>query len=450
MRSNASPERIAALLAASLLEAAWITLVYVLVESLTDAAEALLSMPAFAGAALAGIAFGRWAAARGDPHAYRTPLAVVAIALALIGWLLPLGAAAAHVVEDPAITFAMHPGGILLGVAFLRGIAHTTHLADERIAEIALGPGLAAVAGVWLLLSVSGGTGAAWVVDMASTATVTFVTTGLLSIGLARLADLRGAGVRGADRRIWDGVLVGIVAGLLVIALPLSIVIGLPLGGAVRVVAEGVAQVLVIAATPFIWVGALVAWVLYLAIEFLRRAAGGTTTDPGTVLRNPFIDLQGLFGPGNRIDLALGVIPLVVAIVVAFVLVRALVRRPRQAAVDGAVVEVREAEGPIGMSFQRPHLSVRRRHQVPRTASEAYVASLDLLARWPELARLPAETPAAHARRMRAAPIGPPLSRLAADYALVEFGRRTLTPSEHRRAIERWRRIRSTDRATPS
>ena len=157
--------------------------------------------------------------------------------------------------------------------------------------------------------------------------------------------------------------------------------------------------------------------------------------------------MQGMFGPGNRSDLALGVIPLIVAIVVAFVLVRALIRRPRQAVVDGAVVEVREAERPIGMRFPRPHLPARRRQHVPRTASEAYVASLELLARWPESARLAAETPADHARRLRAAPIGPPLSRLAADYALVEFGRRTLTPSEHRRAIERWRRLRSTDTA---
>ena len=59
MRSNASPERAAALLAASLLEAAWISLVYVLVESLTRSAEPPLSMFAFAGAALAGIAFAR-------------------------------------------------------------------------------------------------------------------------------------------------------------------------------------------------------------------------------------------------------------------------------------------------------------------------------------------------------------------------------------------------------
>jgi len=446
MRSNASPERVAALLAASLLEAAWITLVYVLVESLTRAAEAPLSMLAFAGAALAGIAFAR-RTARGDPHAYRTLLAIIAVCLALIGWLLPVGAAASQVLDDPAIAFALHPGGILLGLAFVRGTAHTTDHADERIAEVALGPGLAGVAGCWVLLAASGGTGTAWVVDVASAATVTFVTTALLSIGLARLADLRGAGVRGADRRIWDGVLVGVVAGLLAIALPLAMVLGLPLGGAVRGVAEAIAQLLVVAATPFIWVGAILAWILYLAFEFVRRAAGGTATDPGTVIDIPLIDIQGLFGPGNRSDLALGVIPLIVAIVVAFVLFRALIRRPRQAVVDGAVVEVREAEMPTGMRFPRPRLPARGRQHAPRTASEAYVASLEVLARWPTLARLAVETPADHARRLRDAPIGPPLSLLAADYALVEFGRRTLTRSEHRRALERWRRLSSTDTA---
>ena len=380
MRSNASPERVAALLAASLLEAAWITLVYVLVESLTRAAEAPLSMLAFAGA--------RWRASssHGGRRAvirtrYRTLLAIIAVSVALIGWLLPLGPAAGQVLDDPAIVFAMHPGGILLGLAFLRGTAHTTDLDDERIAEVALGPGLAAVAGFWVLLAASGGTGTTWVVDVASSATVTFVTTGLLSIGLARLADLRGAGVRGADRRIWDGVLVGVIVGLLVIALPLAMVLGLPLGGAVRGVAEAIAQVIVVAATPFIWVGAILAWVFYLALEFLRRAAGGTTTDPGIVIGGPLIDVQRLFGPGNQSGLALGVIPLIVAIVVAFVVVRALIRRPRQAVVDGAVVEVREAERPIGMRFQRPHLPVRRRQHVPRTASEAYVASLEC---WPD------------------------------------------------------------------
>jgi hypothetical protein len=445
MRSNASLERAAALLAASLLEAAWITMVYVVIESLISPAQAPMSLLAFAGATLAGIGFTRLSA-RGR-HVYRSPVAAIVVALALIGWLLPVGTAAVHIAEDPVFVFAMHPGGILLGVAFLRGTAHATRVDDERIAEIALGPGLAAVAGLWVLLAATDGTAEASVVGAASSATVIFVTAGLSSIGLARLADLRGAGVIGADRRVWDGVLVGVVVGLLVVALPLAMILGVPMGGVVRGAAEVIAQVLVVAAIPFILVGAVLGTALFLVIEFLRRVAGGTSTDPGGVIGGPLVDWQGLLGPAGQNGLALGVVPLVVAIVLAFVVIRMLVRRPRRSVVDGAVVEVREVERPMGMRLRRPRMPIPRRHVPPRSASEAYVASLDALAQWPELTRLPSETPAEHARRLRFGAVGTPLSHLAADYALVEFGHRTLTASEHRRAIERWQRIRATDRA---
>ncbi len=174
----------------------------------------------------------------------------------------------------------MHPGGILLGLAFLRGTAHATRLDDERIAEFALGPGLAAIAGLWVFLTVSGGTAEAWVVGAASSATVTFITAGLLSVGLARLADLRGSGVRGADRRIWDGVLLAVVIGLLAIALPLAVILGVPLGGALRGAVQVVTAVLLVVAIPFIWVGAALGWVFYLAIEFLRVSRAATRPTP--------------------------------------------------------------------------------------------------------------------------------------------------------------------------
>ena len=442
MRSNASPERVAALFAAAALEAAWVTLVYVLVQSLTSPAEAPLSMLAFAGAALAGTAFTRLAG-RGR-RVYRSPLAAIAIAVGLIGWLLPLGEAATGVVSEPGIVFGMHPGGILLGLAFLRGTAHATRLDDERIAEFALGPGLAAIAGLWVFLTVSGGTAEAWVVGAASSATVTFITAGLLSVGLARLADLRGSGVRGADRRIWDGVLLAVVIGSLAIALPLAVILGVPLGGALRGAVQVVTAVFLVVAIPIIWVGAALGWVFYLAIEFLRRIAGGNSTDTGGVIGGPLVDWQGMLGSEGQNGLALGVIPLVVAIAIAFILIRALVKRPRRSVVDGEVAEDREVEPPIGMRLTRPRLQMPRRHGAPRSASEAYVASLEVLAGRPEFARLASETPAEHAGRIRGV-IGAPLRQLAADYALAEFGQRTLTPAEHRRAIVRWRRIREAD-----
>ena len=116
-----------------------------------------LSLFAFAGAALVGVGFARASGPAGRP-AYRTMLAAVAVAAAVVGWLLPLGPAAAQVVDEPASVFGLHPAGILLGLAVLRGSAHTTGLDDERIAETALGPGLVVIAGLWVLLTATGGT----------------------------------------------------------------------------------------------------------------------------------------------------------------------------------------------------------------------------------------------------------------------------------------------------
>jgi hypothetical protein len=242
-------------------------------------------------------------------------------------------------------------------------------------------------------------------------------------------------------------VLLAVVIGMLAISLPLAVILGVPLGGALRGVVQVVTTVLVVVAIPFIWVGAALGWVLYSAIEFLRGLAGGHSTDTGGVIGGPLVDWQGMLGPEGQNGLALGVIPFVVAVIVAFVLIRALVKRPRRSLVDGNVVEDREVERPIGMGLRRPQVRMPRRRGAPRSASEAYVASLEVLAGQPEFARLASETPAEHAGRLRAGVIGAPLGQLAADYALVEFGQRTLTPSEHRRAIERWRRIRATDRA---
>ncbi len=430
------------MLAACALEAAWITLVYILVASLAAAGPAPLSLLAFSGATLVGLGFARWSA-RHPGHPYATPLAGIAIAAAIIGWLLPLGPAAARVIEDPTVVAAMHPGGLLLGLAVLRGSAHVTPEDDERIAETGLGPGLVFLAVFWVLLTATGGTYDASNVGAAYTATVAFVTAGLLSSGLARLADLRSTGVRGADRRIWVGVLIGVVTGLFAVAIPLALLLGVPVDGAIRGALGLVGGVLVVVATWLVLPAALLGMALFLLIQFLRTGAGTVTTDPGLILGGG-VDWRGLIGSATNNGLVLGVVPLIVATVVAFLLVRSLLRRPRRSSVDGDVIEIREADGTIrGVRLRRPHLTMPRRQVVPRTASEAYVASVEVLADRPETARLPFETPSEHARRVRADPIGGPLRRLAADYALEEFGRRTLSPAEHRRAVERWRRLRA-------
>jgi hypothetical protein len=79
----------------------------------------------------------------------------------------------------------------------------------------------------------------------------------------------------------------------------------------------------------------------------------------------------------------------------------------------------------------------------PSTAVEAYLALVDDLRRHPDVRREDAETPTAHAARIRSS--GRPafaLDLLAADYALARYGDLTLSPGEDRRAVGRWRMLR--------
>jgi hypothetical protein len=58
--------------------------------------------------------------------------------------------------------------------------------------------------------------------------------------------------------------------------------------------------------------------------------------------------------------------------------------------------------------------------------------------------RDPSETPAEHARRLRGDGVGAlSLDLLAADYALARFGGLGLGEREDRRAVGRWRQLRT-------
>jgi hypothetical protein len=79
---------------------------------------------------------------------------------------------------------------------------------------------------------------------------------------------------------------------------------------------------------------------------------------------------------------------------------------------------------------------------VPVDAVTAYRA-LDEDLRATNLRRLPDETPAEHARRLRSRGLSRlALDLLAADYALATFGGVTLSAAENRRAVDRWRSLR--------
>ena len=184
--------------------------------------------------------------------------------------------------------------------------------------------------------------------------------------------------------------------------------------------------------------------VLFLVIEFLRSARrrhGRPTQAVSSVV--PLLDVQGVARspaggwPGSR---------------------RGRTRhRDRRGLHAGA--SARETAGSIGGRRRRRRGPRSRGRPIgmpsPPAASADAAASARPAERKRGLRGEPRATCAmarVDARRLRdarrACPpdradlIGPPMGRLAADYALVEFGKRTLRRSEHRRAIERWRRVR--------
>jgi hypothetical protein len=236
--------------------------------------------------------------------------------------------------------------------------------------------------------------------------------------------------------------LLGVVIALLASAIPLASVLGVSLVEPIRAAVGSLADLLLIVLTVLLWPAALVAAALVAAFDFL--SGGGPTgqpaplPDPGDIA-DQFRDLLGS-QPGSFP--ALGFLPIILAAIAAVVLGRAYLKRPSLRAGERRYVEARESERPVGLGLPSLRLPRPQRRHDPRTASEAYVASLELISGRPELARDAAETPAEHGRRLPVDARGVALRRLAADYSLAEFGRRTISPAEHRRAIQRWEQLR--------
>jgi hypothetical protein len=133
------------------------------------------------------------------------------------------------------------------------------------------------------------------------------------------------------------------------------------------------------------------------------------------------------------------------AIVATIIFARLWVRRP--SLIDDAVAETRMIDrGEARRPANRPW---RRRRAAPVDAVSAYLALNEDLASQPDVQRRPAETPAAHARRLRASghhELG--LDLLVADYALARFAGVRLSPAEDRRGVARWRALRVRLRAS--
>ncbi len=439
MRSSWSADRVLALLAAASLEAAWLTLAYLALQWLAGTHQQHLGIAHLAIAAIAGLFLGRGLRGR-SPAVYAGVLVVVAILVAIAGiWL---ASAPRLSVPDLAAATTANPAGWLLGIGVLRGSVHADLDDEAGHVERRLNAGLAGLAVFWLFATTSGLIGAEAFRSAAFSATLTSVSAGLLSLGLARLIELRVEGVDRAARRRWLVMLVAVSGAVLLIGIPLAALLGVPVSAALAGVAGPLAPLLLLAI-------ALIVVPLGLLAELLHRLLPPMAGVPFPSLP-PISGLgsspsQPASTPGFMLDLS-WVIWVILAIGAGLILlwIASLLRRP---VLDGEAdldAEVRETE-PIGDGLlprlPRPQIRLRRpRRRVPRTAPEAYRLVLALLVGGAEERRA-GETPHEHAHRIAPTVVGPIVGRLAADYQLTAFAGRSLTAAEERRALDRWRRV---------
>jgi len=419
------------------MEGGWLLVVYAGLEIGLFRHQPSLGPVEFTLAGLLGIWIGR------RPRTWPRPLALAAlVGVVLTGWLAsPATWAALQAGALPA-ALAAHPGALLLGAAVIRGRAHQDPLDDVETSADLLRFRTPLLLLPWLVGAII--PDAALRLSFVSSAwmgTLVFVVAGFAALGFGRLRLLGlTADPRDPAGRTWFLVTAAIPLALIAVGVPLAVSVGLrPEDLAEAIVRPGVLLFSIVAllVAPPIAAGGVVA-------SLLGRGSAAVTNPGGG---------GGGIGPGGLDSGQLVTVALVVTIVMAVTLLLVLrwLRPPHRSAEERP--RIREDRAiVVPARIPRPARRLRRpRPTIPHDAETAYLATLELLADHPDLARQASETPARHARRLADAGQDPDpgsLRRLAADYQLARYGDRRITSLETGRALERWRRRRE-PRRTP-
>jgi hypothetical protein len=324
--------------------------------------------------------------------------------------------------------------GALLGLAVWRGTRHADPETDDLVTAALLRWGTPLLAVPWLVGGLRPATG---FVEDALLGTLVFVAAGLVGVGLARLEALdRAVGLDWRRNRAWLVLLVAVVVGTTLIAIPAALLVG-----------ASVDALLAVVAAP---AGAVVG-----GAERVAGALGAAVGIGSPVASGPGAGAEGGGAPtgGGLPAFALpGVVAGLAAVFFALLLVAAaygLARRVRGGRPSPeppvTVLEERRIRLPRpALRLARPTLGFELgRRRPPRTATEAYLGLVERLGSASPAGRLPSESPSAHAHRVRTQGSGSfRLDLLAADVVLERFAGRRLPDREVRRAVERARRPR--------
>jgi hypothetical protein len=432
-------------------EAAWISIVGGLIAEFTlqepsvgiGALAAFVTVGVVAARVLAGPTGDRWPS-----------IALFLVALGgLIGWLSSPAALATLRTHGVFPALAVNPAGWVAGLAVLRGYAHANLPVSASTLGTMFGVGVPCLA----LAALAGGMIAepyrATFLAEATVAVFVFAGASILALAIARLTAVgAGSGFDWRRNPAWVALLVVLVLTTLAVAVPASgasplialvagaavgplLVIGLILGFNLRTIRT----MLIVGAGTI------------LVIGLLRLLFGGSNgfqlLSSGIVSTGPPPPTDP--GPAGQLGL---LVLAFVAMILVVILARLWSRRSAHETDD--LDEVRLIDrGEEREGVRAPRWRLGRRFgggPEPAGAVDAYVRLLADLESRPAVRRQPAETPAAHAARLRAGGSADlSLDLLAADYALARFGGVELSATEERRAVGRWRQLRRRLGSTP-
>jgi len=428
-------------------EAAWIAVFAGLLEAFV-LHDPVTGIPVLFLAAAAGTVAARRLPGRvGD--AWPTVAVGLAFVAGLVGWLasaevwsLLLAGGAGGI----GAALAANPGGWLAALAFVRGMAHARRPVDPNRVGTVLVLGVPALT----LAAVVGGMisepSRSRFLAAAQLDVLVFLAASVLALALARLANVgRGASVDWRRNPPW-----------LVLTGSLVLVTAVVAAWAAVTIAHPVATVVSVLAVPLLAVGfvagfdrrslRIIAVCLAIAgtlaalgrIIATRKAPGATA--PGDV---PPPVLPGPEDPYTATAIWVLVVAIVLGVGALLLLARVWLRRSRGTVTDEDELRVIDRGEGSEPPARRSRAARFRRRGRPADAVAAYRALLAELDGRRPVAREPGETPAEHARRLRAAGHGGlGLELLAADYGVARFGGLPLSDAETRRAIGRAERLR--------
>lgn len=382
---------------------------------------------------------------RRQPELGALALILGVIAGGVGGWLV--SDQARSLLGSPLAALDVHLAGWLGAFAVLRGalLAGGDTVARQLEGSMRVVPVVLAL--VWAYVTIIAGR-ELWL-PFAVTAiwgTVVYFAAVLPAIGWTRLQVLHANVSDERRRRNWRMLVTAAGIGAIIVAVPVVVLTGIPLGDLLEPVVG-----------PFQWLVGLLAiplsWIIWLLFEVLRPFAGplfdglsdigrrfGQLRPEEGVQPDSFVELIS-----NGIAFLLVTMTVILVLGAIFLFARWLVTRAGRGdladefepGVERAIVV------PPAAAKRRPDRLQPRRRVVPRDAVTAYLSALRELESHPPYERRDSETPAGHGLRMRLAgmPAAGAFGRLVAGYQLARYADRPISRNEDARALTRLQRI---------